>query len=753
MPFLKPNSIIILLFCLSVAGFGQSYSTNGNAVNLGNDCYRITNEVNFQNGTVWYSNTLNLNEPFAFDFYMNFGDNDADGADGMVFVLQQQGVNAIGINGSGMGYQGFFPSFGIEFDTYSNNADPFTGQNMGDPMADHCAFLKSGDVNHASANNLAGPVQLSSTNANVEDGDDHVVKITWDPTTETVELYFDCVLRLSDNIDLLGNIFTNSPNVYFGFTGSTGGFNNLQLVCLQENIIPSPESASICFGESVALNAGGDPGSTYSWSPVDGLSDPTVQNPTASPAVTTNYTVTLTDFCGNPIQREFEVIVLSPPEVDAGSDISFCENESVSLNGDVTGQQNFSWIFTDDNIVFGNNNLAPTISTAGTYELTATNSDGCTASDQVIVSQIPLPTINLGDDFAICSGETTSLTLSGTYDNVLWSTDETSNSIDVAAGNYSVEVTTNTCSASDDIIITETVLPNIELGQDLSECSTNSITLDAGTFVTWSNGESGNTITVNTTGNYIATATVDGCTTSDDVTLTFFNQPIVDLGDDLFLCPDETITLNAVNIALWSTGESANAIEVIEAGIYTATVTNGPCVASDQVEIFTIDNPSVNLGDDITICNDVDYILSAANENISEYLWSTGSEVAFIEPKSSGEYSVIVTNVCGSASDTINIEIEECDYFIFIPNAFTPDDDGINDIWKITSQNILSMEITVFDRWGDIVFYTKSMDDAWLGNKRDSEYYSHYGVYNYYIKYLAENGDAGSRRGHITLLR
>ena len=87
MPFLKPNSIIILLFYLSVAGFGQSYSTNGNAVNLGNDCYRITNEVNFQNGTVWYSNTLNLNEPFAFDFYMNFGDNDADGADGMVFVL------------------------------------------------------------------------------------------------------------------------------------------------------------------------------------------------------------------------------------------------------------------------------------------------------------------------------------------------------------------------------------------------------------------------------------------------------------------------------------------------------------------------------------------------------------------------------------------------------------------------------------------------------------------------------------------
>jgi gliding motility-associated-like protein len=134
-------------------------------------------------------------------------------------------------------------------------------------------------------------------------------------------------------------------------------------------------------------------------------------------------------------------------------------------------------------------------------------------------------------------------------------------------------------------------------------------------------------------------------------------------------------------------------------------------------------------------------------------LWSNGSEAAFIEPKSSGEYAVTVTNVCGSASDTINIEIEECDYFIFIPNAFTPDDDGINDVWKITSQNILSMEITVFDRWGDIVFYTKSMDDIWMGNKRDSEYYLHYGVYNYYIKYLAENGDAGSRRGHITLLR
>jgi gliding motility-associated-like protein len=684
---------------------------------------------------------------------MNFGDNDAEGADGMVFVLQQQGVNAIGINGSGMGYQGFFPSFGIEFDTYSNNADPFTGQNMGDPLFDHCAFLKSGDVNHASANNLAGPVQLSSTNANVEDGNDHIVKITWDPITETVELYFDCVLRLSDNIDLLGTIFTNNPNVFFGFTGSTGGFNNLQVVCLQENIIPSPESASVCLGESITLNAGGDPGSTFSWSPVDGLSDPTIQNPVASPAVTTNYTVTLTDFCGNPIQREFEVIVLDPPTVDAGSDFSFCENATASLNGTVTGQQNFSWVFVEDNIVFGNNNLAPTISTVGTYELNATNSDGCTASDQVIVSQIPLPLIDLGNDYAICPDETTTLLLTTIYDNVQWSTGETSNSIEVAAGTYSVEVTTNTCSASDDIIITETVLPVINLGPDLSECSSNTITLDAGTFVNWSNGESGNTITVNITGNYIATAMVDGCSTSDDVTLTFFNEPVVDLGDDLFLCPDDTITLNAINLALWSTGESASSIEVSEAGVYTATVTNGPCVVSDQIEIFTIDTPFVDLGEDITICNNVDYILSAANDNITEYLWSTGSEGAFIEPQASGEYSVTVSNVCGSASDTINVEIEECDYFLFIPNAFTPDDDGLNDVWKIETQNIIAVEITIVDRWGDIVFFTKSMDDVWLGNKRDSEYYLHQGVYNYYIKYLAENGDAGSRRGHITLLR
>ncbi|MFZ4786313.1 MAG: L-type lectin-domain containing protein, partial [Flavobacteriales bacterium] len=294
-----------LFVFLTITSMGQTYFLNGSAANLGGDCYAVTPAANFQNGTVWSADQINLSESFDIEFLMNFGSVDANGADGMVFVLQQIGTGAVGINGSGMGYQGFNTSFGIEFDTYTNSADPTTGQNMNDPLFDHVAFLRNGDVNHASANNLAGPVQASATNVNIEDNTNHTIRITWDPATMIVELYFDCNLRLSATVDLLGTIFTNNDMVYFGFTGSTGGLNNLQTVCLQENLIPSPESVSICPGETIQLNAGGDSNGSFSWSPTTDLDDPSIQTPIASPDVTTTYTVSTFSVCGDLIQQTF----------------------------------------------------------------------------------------------------------------------------------------------------------------------------------------------------------------------------------------------------------------------------------------------------------------------------------------------------------------------------------------------------------------------------------------------------------------
>ena len=117
----------------------QTYFLNGSAQSIGDDCYQLTQTSTNQNGTVWYGNQINLTEPFDLQFTMNFGTLDANGADGICFVLQTVGTAAIGQSGGGMGYLNFGTSLGIEFDTWQN-------AEYGDPTYDHIAIEKNGDI-------------------------------------------------------------------------------------------------------------------------------------------------------------------------------------------------------------------------------------------------------------------------------------------------------------------------------------------------------------------------------------------------------------------------------------------------------------------------------------------------------------------------------------------------------------------------------------------------------------------------------
>jgi len=278
------------------------YTLNGDAFALGGDCYAITGSMEWQNGTVWYGNQLDLSQPFDLQFLINLGVEDVNGADGVVFALQRLSSTAIGASGGGMGFQSFGTSFGIEFDTFEN-------PEFSDLPVDHLSAQINGDVTHYTSANIAGPVQLSSISANVEDNADHVVQIAWNPTTFLMQVFFDCELRLSFNYDVSSSIFSGQKMVYWGFTGATGLFYNNQQVCLQSNAIQVNE-LSMCPGGAVQLSGGSSSLGTWLWSPADFLDDPNSSNPQASPPITTVYEVTLTDLCGNLITRVVTVTVL-----------------------------------------------------------------------------------------------------------------------------------------------------------------------------------------------------------------------------------------------------------------------------------------------------------------------------------------------------------------------------------------------------------------------------------------------------------
>lgn len=90
---------------------------------------------------------------------------------------------------------------------------------------------------------------------------------------------------------------------------------------------------------------------------------------------------------------------------------------------------------------------------------------------------------------------------------------------------------------------------------------------------------------------------------------------------------------------------------------------------------------------------------------------------------------------------------------IFMPNAFTPDGDGLNDVYLIVGNGVVDFELSIFDRWGEMVFFSDNIETAWTGNHQKGDYFIPDGVYPYKLIYKGTDGVKITKRGHITLLR
>jgi len=269
--FLRKTALLIILTLCCSFSYGQ-YILNGSAQKNSCNCYTLTQPAQFQSGSVWNSNKINLNNAFDFWFNVFLGCND-NGADGIVFILQPISTS-VGSSGEGMGFGGVLPSIGIALDTYSN-------PNQNDPIYDHISIQANGITNHA--NDLAGPVPISTTSNNVEDCQWHKLRITWDPTTKWLRTYFDGILRVERQVDLIPTIFNNDPMVYWGFTGATGGQVNLQQFCTAlDPIFQSNFTNNAgCEGVPIAFTNNSEsfaPITNYNWDFGDGNTS-TQQNP------------------------------------------------------------------------------------------------------------------------------------------------------------------------------------------------------------------------------------------------------------------------------------------------------------------------------------------------------------------------------------------------------------------------------------------------------------------------------------------
>ena len=426
--FLELPFLLLSLF-FAPQNTAAQFVLNGSATQTLDTCWTLTPAENFAVGSIWNETKVNLNESFQVLMQLNFGGHNS-GADGILFGLQPLSTS-IGQAGEGLGFQGVSPSLGIEFDTYKNN-------NLDDPGFDHLAIMRDGILNHGLSNNLAGPVQSSASEGNVEDGEWHQLRVNWDANALTIEVWFDCELRLSYTGDIVNDIFNGDPEVFWGFTAATGAKNNLQQVCLSyTTFLDGFDDVVICPGGQLQLHVGG--GTSYHWTPETGLSNPNIPNPIAAPAETTTYTVEVTDDCHIPFFDSLTVFVDGDTVFfDLGPDTVFCQGGNALLDATSSGT---------DTVVYQWSNGAdtpfinPTLS--GNYAVTVTLDDYCMADDRVRVNVIPLPeNIDLGPDTVLCFGQAILLDASsGGNPNYEWPDGSTSPVFEVTeAGKYSVFV-------------------------------------------------------------------------------------------------------------------------------------------------------------------------------------------------------------------------------------------------------------------------------------------------------------------------
>ena len=366
--------------------------------------------------------------------------------------------------------------------------------------------------------------------------------------------------------------------------------------------------------------------------------------------------------------------------------------------------------------------------------------------------------INLGNDTTLCPGQNLQLDATTSSATYLWQDGSTDSTFNVTQqGLYWVEVTTCSISYYDTININYFQTQNINLGNDTTLCPGQNLQLDATTSSAtylWQDGSTDSTFNVTQQGLYWVEVTTCSISYYDTININYFQTQNINLGNDTTLCLGSSILLEAIipnATYLWQDGSTDSTFNVSQQGLYWVEVTINNCSATAIIEINYIINPTVNLGNDTVICPGESIILNAEIPN-STYLWQDGSTNSTFSANTQETYWVGVSNHCGITMDSVYIEMDNCDCYVYVPNVFTPDNNTINDVFHpIYECDFLKYELLIFNRWGMLLFESLDPTMSWNGMYRGSVVPT--GVYVYSLKYSSVINNPKQIYGHVTVLK
>lgn len=469
-------------------------------------------------------------------------------------------------------------------------------------------------------------------------------------------------------------ITTSGPGIYWLTVSNTFNCTSTDSVVIHwftPPILNLGQDTMLCPGDSMQLSVTGF--SSYSWN--TGSVDASIT--LSTPGL---YQLTATDSNNCIVVDSVDVIyiVLNP---DLGPDVLLCHNDSVILI--LPGYNGYQWNT-------GQTSASVMVNQPGLYFVNVTDTNGCSASDSIIISQFPVIGFSLGNDTTICPGEAYSITGPSGFIQYTWNTGSTNASINILQpGNYILRVIdTNGCETSDTVVVFLSATPVITLA-DYIDCIADSLLLDAGP------------------------------------------------GNDSYL---------------WNTGSQAQSITVNSGGLYIVTAILGNCSLVDTCSVSLVSPELINLGPDTVLCGS-DSLLLSLPDLPGSFIWSDGSSENSLLINAAGQYWLSISSCGNSLTDTIDVSYGAAIGPLQIPDVFTPNGDNINDTYLITgfAEEPAIFELIIYNRWGVEVFSSTNYLDGWngqIGSEAGAD-----GTYFMVLHTESNCGEKLLEKNFITLLR
>ncbi len=550
------------------------------------------------------------------------------------------------------------------------------------------------------------------------------------------------------------------------------------------DVTASVDPIAICIGDMATFTGGG--ASTYVWD-VAGVIDGVPYEPLAIGTLTYNVVGTdLSTGCDNTASVDLTVSDL--PSIGAtASESEICLGESVTFNG--TGGDSYVWD------VLGVTDGSPYSPGApGTFTFTVIGTSGITGCENidsisVVVNDLPA-VVATASEIEICQGETITLTGTGAS-SYTWDLPGVTNGVayspiglGVINGTVTGTDAATGCANTASVSFTINPLPIVVANASTTEvCYGSSVTLSgsgASTY-TWSPAAlDGVPFAPGSLGSFVYTVTgtsTEGCSSSAAITINVIDcEPVVafiEFNDNI--CVGDCITLSDMSTGPviswdWDFGGAVSPSTSTESnpelcfntvGNFTIqlTVESALGAISTTTHMLTVnENPTLSAQKDTIIEIGGSAELVASTSSFGSFLWTPDLKIdcdncpsTFASPEEDVTYTVFFVDENGcTAQDEVMVLVNFV-IGIGVPTAFSPNDDGNNDVLFVKGNGIESLSFTVYNRYGEVVFETTDQSIGWDGTFK--ERIENPGVFTWVLQYNLIDGKRGSQKGNTTLIR